>query len=68
MDTKYLSFYDCSDRQVIKGIIKIVPDIVISIFLCYFFIKAVNVGNVSGFMISSQKYNLLGIFYFVEEK
>jgi len=42
MYTKYLTLNYGSKRQIIKSIIKIIPDIVISIFFGYLIVKSID--------------------------
>ena len=68
MYTENLSFYDCCEGKVVKGISEIGPDIMISIFFGDLIIESIDSGDISWLMISSQQYNNLGIFEFVQKK
>mgnify|MGYP006888316163 CR=1 FL=1 len=59
---KYLSFYDSGEWEVIKGVIKVMPDVVISIFFGYFVIKSIYIGYVTALMVAPQQYHSLRIF------
>lgn len=65
MDTKDLPLNDCSQGEVIKGIVEIMPNIVIAIFFCDFVIEAVDIGDVTGLMVTSHKNYSLRIFKLV---
>lgn len=68
MNAKYLTLnYGCK-RQIVKSIIKIVPNIVISIFFGYLIVKSIHKCDITWLMISSKKYYSIGIFEFVKEK
>jgi hypothetical protein len=68
MHAKNFSFHDSSKWQIVKCVIEIVPYIMIAIFLCDFIIETINIGDIARLMISSEKYDHLGVFYFVEEE
>lgn len=57
MDAEYLPFNNSSDRQEIKGVVEIVPNIVVAILFTNFVVKAIHVGYVSRLMIASQKHD-----------
>ena len=55
MDTKYIIINDDTQRQKIKHIRKIMPDIRISIFPITFRIEPITLGNPSTFMIPTNQ-------------
>lgn len=65
MNTKYLSLNYSGKRQVVKSVIEIVPNIVISIFFGYLIIKAIDESDISWLVIPSEKYDSIWIFEFV---
>lgn len=64
MNTKYFSINDSSKWKVIKNIGTVFPRVGITVFSDYFIIESVNLGDLSGFMITSKKSNVLRISYF----
>lgn len=62
MNTEYLSFDDGSEGEVVKGIIEIIPDVVVAVLFCDFVIKSIDVGNVTGLVVAPQQHHCLGIF------
>lgn len=65
MYAKDLPLDDCRQRKVIKSIVEIVPNIVIPVLLCDFVVEAVDIGNVTGFMVTSHQNYSLRIFKLV---
>lgn len=47
MYTENLSFYDCCEGKVVKGISEIGPDIMISIFFGDLIIESIDSGDIS---------------------
>lgn len=64
MNTKYFSINDSSKWEVIKNVGTVLPRVGIPVFSDYFIIESVNLGDLSGFMITSKKSNVLRISYF----
>ena len=62
MNTEYLSLDDGSEGKVVKGIIEIIPDVVVPVFFGDFVIKSIDVGNVTGLVVAPQQDHCLGIF------
>ena len=64
MHAKNLILDDCSERDVIEKIGEHCPDIFTAKFFDTFIIEAVNLGDSSGFMVSTGKSNSFRISNF----
>lgn len=67
MDAEGLPLNYCCEREVIKGIVEVVPNVVITIFLGYFIVKTVNIRDVARFMVSPQQHDHLGVLELVQK-
>ena len=68
MNAKDLSLNDSCKRKVVKSISEIVPYIMVAILFGNFVVEAVNCGDVSRLVISSQQYYCLRIFELIQKK
>ena len=67
MHAEDLTLDDGCQRQVIEGIIEIVPDIVIAVLFGCLLIKAVDIGDVAGLVVTTQQHDVLRVFYLVQK-
>lgn len=65
MHTENTALDDCCDGQIVEYLIEVIPDIMVTVFLANLVIKAVQKGDISGLVIPSQQYHLVGIFEFI---
>jgi len=63
MDTQNLSFNDSCDGEVIKEVSGVLPGVDVSILSLTLLIEAVELSNLSGFVISSKKGDSARVFY-----
>lgn len=63
-----LSLDDCCEREIIEGVIKIIPNVMITIFFCDLIIEAVYVCDISRFVVPSEQHYHLRILHLVEEE
>ena len=68
MDAKNLVFNESSKRKVIKSLIEVLPRGRASVFFHDFIIKSINSGNLSRFMVTSEKNYVFRVFEFVTEE
>ena len=52
MHAKDLSFDDGGEREVVEGVIEVVPNVVVAVFACDLIVEAVVVGDVSGLVVA----------------
>jgi hypothetical protein len=64
MDTKNLIINYSSNWKIVENIREVLPHLRITILALTFSVKSVNLCNLSGFMISSDKTNPTGIAEF----
>ena len=57
-----------SDREVVEEVGHVSPGVGVSVLSLAFCVKAINLSNLSRFVVSPEKGYSLGIFYFVEDK
>jgi hypothetical protein len=53
VDAEYFSLYDGGKWQIVKGVIEILPNVMIAILFGYFIVESIDVGDVAGLVISS---------------
>ena len=54
MKSEYFIFHDCCDRQIIKNVSEVLPNIRTAVFSMAFIVKSVDLGDLSRFMVPSQ--------------
>lgn len=65
MNAKDLPLDNCREGKIVKSIVEVIPNIMITIFFCDFVIETINESNVARFMIASKKYDDVRVFKFV---
>ena len=53
VDAEYFSFYDSGKWEIVKGVIEILPNVMIAVLFGYFIVESIDVGDVAGLVISS---------------
>ena len=64
METENLVFDECSEREVIEEVGEVFPDIGIAIFPQTFIVEPVHLGDLTGFVVSTEDSDTLGIANF----
>lgn len=67
MDTKHTTIHNSTQRQIIKHFTTPSPYITTSIFTLTFIVKAINLSNLAGLVVSSNKRDAVGIADFESE-
>ncbi len=68
MDAKYLSLDEGCKREVVEGIIEVIPNVMVAIFFSYLVIEAVYIGDIPGLVVASKQHNHIWIFDLVKEE
>lgn len=68
MDAEDLSLDDSGEGEIVKGIVEVVPDIMIAVFFGDFVIESVDVGNVARLVVAAEEHHHFGILELVEEE
>lgn len=64
VETKYLVVDEGGEGKVIEEIGKVLPNICISIFAEALVIKAINLSDLTGFVVTTEDGDSLGVSYF----
>lgn len=62
-----LALDDSCEREIVEGIIEIIPDIMVAVFLGDFVVEAVGEGDVARLVVAAQQNDHLGVLDFVEK-
>ena len=68
MYAEYLSFDDGCERQVVEGVVEVVPDVVVAVLARDFIVESVDVSDVSRLVVPPQQHHHLGVLQLVEEQ
>ena len=68
MHAKYFTLNYSCNWQIVKSVIEIVPNIVVSVLLSYFVVKTIDESYISRLVVPSQKNYNIGIFEFVQKQ
>ena len=68
MNAKYLAFNDSADSEVIENFCAVLPWVDVTVFAHSLLVEAVNRGNSSGFVITSQKSDAVGVLQLKTEQ
>ena len=68
MNAKYLAFNDSADSEVIENFCAVLPWVDVTVFAHSLLVEAVNRGNSSGFVVTSQKSDAVGVLQLKTEQ